>query len=156
MQPTVYQKEKMDLNSIRPVISGIVGGLIAIVFCRALARWVPDVCNGKSAETLTRQNRYGIWLANAFFLGGILIGIAIYQLGFLPNSDWRGLALGAGAGSICALIVLPVMALMMGHSPKEAYVAFAVSQQTPIVIVYGVLVLCVAAFFSAALSLLMQ
>nr|WP_315495289.1 hypothetical protein [uncultured Rhodoferax sp.] len=146
----------MEIELIRPAISGLAGGLIAIIFCRALAEWVPEVCNGKSAQTLIRQNRPGIWLANIFFLGGILAGIAIYQLGFLPNSDWRGFALGIGGGSICALLALLLMALATRHSPKEAYVAFAVSQQTPIAILYGGLVLCATAFVSAAVSLFVQ
>jgi hypothetical protein len=143
----------MDLQLLRPVISGLVGGLIAILFCRALARWVPEVCNGKKAETLISENRLGIWLANIFFFGGILAGIAIYQFGFLPNNDWRGFALGIGGGSICALIALLLMAMAAGRSPIEAYVAFAVSQQSPIAILYGGLVLCVTAFVSAAVSL---
>lgn len=146
----------MDLESVRPVFSGLVGGFIAIIFCRALARWVPEVCNGKNATTLIRENRFGIWFANISFFIGFLVGIAIYQLGFLLSSDWRGLALGVGGGSICALVVLPLMALAVGHSPKEAYVAFAVSQRTPIAIVYGVLVLCVGFFASAVVNLFMQ
>lgn len=144
----------MDFESIRPVFSGVVGGALAIVFCHVLSRWVPQVCNGKSAATLIREYRVAIWLANALFFGGILAGIAIYQLGFLENSDWRGLALGAGGGSVAALLALPLLALAAGHSPKEAYVAFAVSQRAPMVLVYGILMLCSASFAAAVTSLL--
>jgi len=144
----------MDLESIRPVFSGLVGGLLAILFCYGLSRWVPQVCNRKSAATLVRENRAGIWLANGIFFGGLLAGIAIYQFGFLPNDDWRGLALGAGAGSLAALGALAVLALVTGHSLKEAYVAYAVSQKTPVVLVYGILLLCTASFAAAVASLL--
>ena len=144
----------MDLESIRPVFSGLVGGLLAILFCHALSRWVPQVCNGKSAATLVRENRAAIWLANGFFFGGLLAGIAIYQFGFLPGDDWRGLALGAGGGSLAALGALAVLAFVTGRSPKEAYVAYAVSQKTPVVLVYGILMLCTASFAAAAASLL--
>ncbi len=144
----------MDFESIRPVFSGLVGGFLAILFCHALSRWVPQVCNGKSAATLIRENRVAIWLANALFFGGLLAGIAFYQLGFLPSSDWRGLALGAGGGSIAALVALPLLAFVTGHRPKEAYVAYAVSQKTPVVLVYGILMLCAASFTAAVTSLL--
>lgn len=144
----------MDFDLIRPVFSGLVGGVLAVFFCYALSRWVPQVCNGKSAETLIRENRAAIWIANALFLGGLLAGIAIYQLGFLPNDDWRGLALGAGGGSLAALLVLPLLALMMGRSPKEAYVAYAISLKTPVALVYGILMLCAVAFAAAFSSLL--
>lgn len=144
----------MDFESIRPLFSGLVGGLLAILFCHVLSRWVPQVCNGKSAATLIRENRAAIWLANGFFFGGLLAGIAIYQLGFLPSDDWRGLALGAGGGSLAALGALAVLAFVTGHSPKEAYVAYAVSQKTPVVLVYGILMLCIASFAAAVASLL--
>lgn len=127
---------------------------MAIFFCHALSRWVPKVCNGKSAATLIRENRAAIWLANGFFFGGLLAGIAIYQFGFLPSDDWRGLALGAGGGSLAALGSLAVLAFVTGRRPKEAYVAYAVSQKTPVVLVYGMLILCAASFAAAAASLL--
>lgn len=127
---------------------------MAILFCHALSRWVPQVCNGKSAATLIRENRVAIWIANVLFFGGILVGIAIYQLGFLASSDWRGIALGAGGGSVAALLALPLLAFATGRNPKEAYVAYAVSQRTPIVLVYGILMLCSASFAAAVTSLL--
>ncbi|WMJ68350.1 hypothetical protein [Stenotrophomonas sp. 24(2023)] len=144
----------MEFESIRPVFSGLAGGFLAILFCHALSRWVPRVCNGKRVATLVRENRAAIWLANGFFLGGLLAGIAIYQFGFLPDDDWRGIALGAGGGSIAALGELAVLALVAGRSPKEAYVAYAVSQKTPVVLIYGILILCTASFAAAVASLL--
>jgi hypothetical protein len=140
----------MNFESIRPLLSGIAGGILAIYFCSALARWVPQICNGKSATFLIEENKVAIWLANALFFAGLLAGIAIYQLDFLPNDDWRGLAVGAGAGSIAALIVLPALALASRRSAKEAYVAYAISQKTPPILVYGILMACIA-FFAAAI-----
>lgn len=144
----------MDFESVRPVFSGLCGGLLAILFCHALSRWVPQVCNGKNAATLIRENRAAIWLANGLFFGGLLAGIAFYQFGFFPRDDWRGLALGAGGGSLAALGSLAMLAFVTGRSPKEAYVAYAVSQQTPVVLVYGILMLCIASFAAAVASLL--
>lgn len=144
----------MDFESIRPILSGLLGGILAILFCNALSRWVPQICNGKSAETLIRENRVAIWLANALLFAGLLASIAIYQVGFLLNDDWRGGGLGAGGGCIVALAMLPVVALVTGHSPKEAYVAYAISQRTPITLLYGILVLGVVLFATAVASLI--
>ena len=144
----------MDFEFFRPVLSGLIGGILAIIFCGALSRWVPRICDDKSATTLIRQNRIAIWVANTLFFGGLVAGIAVYQLGFLPSTDWRGLALGSGGGSLAALAVLPLQAILKGHSPKEAYVAYAIAQKTPIVLVYGILVLCATSFAVAASSLL--
>lgn len=141
----------MNFESIRPLLSGLAGGKIAIFVCRAIARWVPEVCNGKGADALIQENRVGIWFANTFFFVGILVAIAIYQMGFLANDDWRGGALGVGAGSLIALILLPLPTLWRGNSPKEAYVAYAISQKTPIVLLYGIFVMCVF-FFTVAVA----
>jgi hypothetical protein len=146
----------MDSEMVRPIFSGLFGGAIAMAFCRAVSRWVPEVCNGKMTVTLLRENRVGIWVANALFLCGFLVGIGIYQLGLLPNNDWRGLAIGVGGGSILAIAALPLLACFTGSSAKEAYVAFAVSQKTPIVILYGVLVLFIVVFAIATTALLFQ
>lgn len=160
LKPLVDHEKKqvevdgMNFESIRPVFSGLGGGVLAILVCHALSRWVPEVCNGKSASTLIRENRAAIWLANGLFFVGLLAGISIYQFGFLPGDDWRGLALGAGAGSLAALGALAMLAFVTGHSPKEAYVAYAVSQKAPVVLVYGILMLCIASFAAAVASLL--
>jgi hypothetical protein len=136
--------------------SELFSASLAIFFCNALSRWVPQVCNGKSADTLTRENRVAIWMANSFFLSGILAGIAIYSLGFLPNDDWRGLAVGTGGGSIAALTVLPVFAIASRRSVKEAYVAYAISQKTPLILVFGILMTCIALFAAAVVSLAVE
>ena len=143
----------MEFESTRPMISGLLGGLAAILFCAALARWVPRIFNGNNAETLIKQNRIGILIANLLLFLGVLLGIGTYMFGFFSNDDWRGLALGAGGGSIAALSALPLIALVMGHRPKEAYVAFAISQKTPVSLLYGLLVLAVALFVTAVASL---
>jgi hypothetical protein len=146
----------MEIESIRPILSGTLGGLLAIYFCNALSRWVPKVCNGKSADTLTGENRVAIWIANSFFFLGILGGIAIYSLGYLPNDDWRGLAVGTGGGSIAALAVFPAFAIGQRRSVKEAYVAYAISQQTPLMLVFGILMTCIALFAAAVGSLAVE
>jgi membrane-associated HD superfamily phosphohydrolase len=146
----------MEIESIRPILSGLLGGLLAIFFCNALSRWIPQICNGKSAEILIRENRVAIWLANALLFGGLIASIAIIQTGLLLNDDWRSAGLGAGGGCIAALAVLAAMALVTGHSPKEAYVAYAISQRTPMALLYGILVVGVVSFVVAGASVITE
>lgn len=141
----------MDFELMRPMISGVLGGLFAMIFCRALAGWIPQICNGKSAETILRENRVLILVANALFFCGILIGFALSQFGLLSDADWRAVALGLGGGSAAALISLPLLATIRGSSPKEAFVAFAISQNVPPILLYSVLIL-LSAWFAAAIS----
>jgi hypothetical protein len=143
----------MDFEISGPVFSGVLGASLAAGLCILLRRWVPEIYNGKNAATLVGENRAGLWLANSLFFCGIISGILIYQFGFLPKSDWRGLALGVGGGSIAALAALFLFALVRRKSPKETYVAFAIMQSTPNFLLYGMLILSIAAFAAAASSL---
>ncbi len=120
----------------------------------ALSRWVPKICDGKRAETLIFENRLAIWLANALLLGGLIAGFAIIQIGLLANNDWRSNALGAGGGCVAALAALPLVAIVTGRSPKEAYVAYAIYQKTPMSLPYGILALGVVSFVTAGAGLI--
>jgi hypothetical protein len=148
--------ERMDFEFTNPVISGVAGGLLAAVFCRALARWVPEVCNGKSSAMLLRENRIQIWIANCLFFSGILAGFALVQLRVLSDTDWRVIALGLGGGGVAALASLPLLAFLRGGSAKEAYVAYAISQKCPVILLYGILILLSGWFAAALLGLLAE
>lgn len=144
----------VDFASWRPVISGVIGGVVAVWLCTRMAAWAPTVRNGKSAEILLRQNRISIWAANIIFFSGICLGIAFYQFGYFQNSDWRGIALGAGGGCLVALLVIPLQALVCGREMVEAYIAYSISQRTPILVLYTIFVAGVGVFSAAAVSML--
>lgn len=144
----------MDLQVVRPILSGVAGGLIAVLLCRLMRRQVPEGFRGKDGQTLVRENRAAIWIANGLLVSCFVAGMSVYQLGLLPRNDWRGFAMGAGGGSFTAMLALGLVPLMRGNSPKEAYLAFAIAQKTPVAIIYGILILAVAAFAAAAWSLL--
>ncbi|WP_377154432.1 hypothetical protein ACFJIX_20760 [Roseateles sp. UC29_93] len=132
-----------EFETLRPVISGVLGGAAAMVFCAAVARWVPTVSNGKNAATLVRENRVAILVCNAIIFSGLLVGIGLYQTGIFAHNDWRGLALSVGGGSALGLLTLPLQALAARRNPREAYVAYAISQRTPIVVLYAILILVI-------------
>lgn len=135
------------------MISGIVGGVLGVIFCALLARWVPLVFNGKTRSQLLDENRLSIVLANISFLSGILSGIALYFYNVFQNNDWRGLFIGAGSGVLSAIFFILAITLMRGGNVKEAYVAYAVSQNAPLIVIYSIFAIILSGFFSAIFSL---
>jgi hypothetical protein len=131
----------MEFSEVRPILSGILGGLVATILGIWWARWLPRRVNGKDAAFLKRQFRTAIWASNGAFLAGILGALARYRWGGFVSSDWRPIALGAGAALSAPLVILPVAAILQRTTPREAYEAYALSQGTPFLILYLLLAL---------------
>ena len=142
------------MESWGPAVSGVIGGTLATWLCASWARWVPTVCNRKQSETLVRQNRAAIWTSNFAFFGGVVAGILAYTEGYFPDNDWRGLGLGAGFGFAAPLLILPLFAVLGRRDPREAFVAFAISQRSPMIALYGLLIAGAAAFCWALISVI--
>jgi hypothetical protein len=104
------------------------------------------------------MRRHENWLRNrsAWRVGassaahmGLIGGVYSYD-------ELHGLGLGFGGGSIGALAILPLFAVLTGRRVKEAYVAYAISQQTPILLLYGIFVCFTACFVIAVVDLLLR
>src|SRR5688572_23666638 len=76
----------MEFDSIRPVISGVVGGIIATWLTSRWARNLPASYNGRSRDVLLRQHRPAIWTANVLFFVGLCFGVALYRIGSFANT----------------------------------------------------------------------
>jgi len=143
----------MEFDSIRPVLSGIVGGIIATWITSRLVRSLLRSYNSRSRESLLKQHRVAIWVANTLFFAGLCVGIALYPLGGFANTDWRPLLWGFGLASVLPLIALGLIPLISGRSVKETYVAFSWGQGSPLWVTYGILGAGVVAFAFAVASL---
>jgi hypothetical protein len=143
----------MEFDSIRPVISGVIGGVIATWLTSRWARKLPTSYNRKSRSALLKQHRPAIWTANIVFFAGLVFGVALYRIGGFANTDWRPLLWGFGLASVLPLLALAVVSFISGRSAKEAYVAFAWGQGSPIWATYGILGAGVVAFAFAVASL---
>jgi hypothetical protein len=106
---------------------------------RLWARWLPKGTNGKPTEALRLQYRPEVWLANIAVGVGVLGGLALYHSGKYASTDWRPLALGLGFAFSAPLVVLPLVALLRGGHPREAYTAYALAQKTPPLLLYPLL-----------------
>jgi hypothetical protein len=131
----------MEFDQYRPILSGLIGGLIATLLCAAWAKWLPKGLNGKAPETLLLQHRLAVRLANAMFFVGIGLALSLYGWGGYSSQDWRPLALGAGLACAGPIFTLPLVAWARRCSATEAYVAFALNQKTPIFVLYPLLAL---------------
>jgi len=133
----------MDFDAIRPTISGLVGGLIAIWLSYAWARWIPVSCGSKSPKTLKREYGSRVFIANGLCGFGMFAALGFYVFGYFPNNDWRGLGIGVGlmAGLPIAFMFLSTFYRGM-ISTKECFVYFAISQKTPPMLLFSVLFLC--------------
>ena len=139
----------MDFDSIRPILSGVAGGVIATWLTTRLARSLPESYNAKPRDVLLRQHRVAVHTANALFLAGLFLGVALYPLGGFANTDATPLLWGFGLASVLPLVALYFVSVGFGRSAKEAYVAFAIGQGAPIWMTYGILGAGVVAFLFA-------
>lgn len=135
-----------------PVVSGVLGALIAMGLAWLWSGWLPKGHKGKSQETLRARYRAEIWLANLATGVGILGTLAMYAWGGFASNDWRPFALGFGFALSAPLAVLPLVALMRGGDAGEALVAYALAQKTPPLLLFPLLALGVPAFLLAIIK----
>jgi hypothetical protein len=143
----------MEFESIRPILSGLAGGIIATWLTSRWSRSLPRHYGAKSREALLEHHRVAVYSANALFLLGLCTGITLYPNGGFAQSDWRPFGLGFGIASVLPLLALAVTSWATGRNVREAYVAFAWGQGTPISATYGILGAGVVTFFWAVISL---
>ena len=143
----------MEFESIRPVLSGVAGGIIATWLTSRWSRRLPSRHNGKSRDTLLRQHRPAVWTANTLFFAGLVFGVLLYRIGGFDSSDWRPLGLSFGLASVLPLIAIFAVSIISGRDPREGYVAFSLGQGTPLWATYGLLGAGSVAFVFAVASL---
>lgn len=143
----------MEFESIRPVLSGVAGGIIATWLTSRWSRRLPSRHNGKSRDALLRQNRPAIWTANTLFFLGLIFGVALYRIGGFDNTDWRPLGLGFGLASVLPLLAIFIVSILSGRDPRAGYVAFSFGQGMPLWATYGLLGAGSVAFVFALTSL---
>jgi hypothetical protein len=129
----------MDFESYRPILSGLVGGLIATWLAARWAKTLPQTFSGKSNDQLLREHRLAIWLANGLFLAGLGISLAMYQFGNYSSTDGTPLLLGFGFSGFMPILALLIIPIARNQRPAEAYYAFSVSQNSPMGVTYGIL-----------------
>ncbi len=139
---------------MRPMLSGLVGALVAWWLTRLWARWIPDVVGGRSRAQLDAEHGWKVRAVNALMLAGLAAGVASYPLGIASRNDWRGLGVGIFlAVTLPLLLVLLASARGGARAFKECAVLFAITQRTPLFILVPLLVLGLGVGVAALVSL---
>jgi len=144
----------VEFSDIRPIISGLVGGLVAIGLAKSWERWVPKASGDKPAAYLLDTYRGAIRIANGLLACGGVAALSLYWLGWFDEHQWQPLGLGFGGGSTAALLALAVLPLVWGGAPRDAFVAYAISQRAPAWLLYFFMTALAASFPAAVWSLL--
>jgi hypothetical protein len=132
----------MDEFPLRPVLSGIAGGLIAWWLAAKWSRWVPTQIGTKDKRTLIAENRWRVLVANSIFFGVLIIGILVFSSGNVEPTNWAAGGLVFGLAFVVPVAFLYVSTVHLGSQRvQEAFVAFAINQRTPMVVLYGLVVL---------------
>lgn len=145
----------MDFESIRPIISGILGGVISLWLIGRLGKGVPKSYGAKGADELVQENKTKILVANVLFFANIGGGFLLYHYGYFERNDWRGLALAFGSATISPVVFLLLASIGAGNRhAKETLLAYAVSQRVPLAILYGGFAIGAVCFASALASMI--
>ena len=145
----------MDFDTIRPIISGSIGGVIAIFLYNKWSKDLPKSFNNKSRSQLIRENKGIIRTANILFILSIAAAFLVYKFGIINRNDWRGFALFVGFGCFSPLICMYLFYITRGSKRVgEAFVAYSISQRTPAKLLFIIMLLGSIAFFAAIGSII--
>jgi hypothetical protein len=145
----------MSFETIRPILSGIAGALLAGWLTTKWARWVSVGVGRKGRERLLQEHKVTIRVANVLSFTGFLAALLCYWTGWLSDHDWRGLGLGAGLMAFLPIAFITVVFASRGPEMiKECLVTYAVSQKIPTVWFFTTLALLIIGGVISAFSLL--
>lgn len=144
----------MSFETIRPILSGIIGAMIAGWLATKWARWIPRTVGAKGRVQLLKEHRTTIRIANVLSFMGIMFALACYYGGWLHNNDWRGAGLGAGLMVFLPLCYIVVVNASRGmESIRECLAAYAISQRMPPIIFFTLVALLLLAGIMSIVSL---
>jgi hypothetical protein len=68
----------MEIGSLQPAVSGIIGAIIATLLASYCSRSLPRSYSSRPHDCLLKEHRAAIRVANALCFGGICFGIGLY------------------------------------------------------------------------------
>ena len=143
----------MDFDTVRPIISGLVGATIAGWLAIKWAGRLPSSKHPAKQRELVDQQRTILRCANVGAGIGIGSGLILYFGGFLSRYDWRGLGVAAGLMALLPVVVIVAGNLRGGlRSIKNGFLAYAIDQKTPVFLLYFLMTLMVAGGVWAGLA----
>ena len=122
----------MDFNTIRPIISGLIGATIAGWLAIKWAKRLPHAKNRGKQEKLAKDQKRVILAANVGAGIAIVTGLVLYLGGILDDRDWRGLGLMMGLMAVLPSLVIVTCNLQGGVGQiRSGFIAYSLAQKTP-------------------------
>ena len=122
----------MEFASILPVISGMIGGVIAVWFGSYMSRKLPRSWSGITTEALVVKHKVVIYLSNAAVILGIFFGLFLYFQGYFDKNDWRGMGIGLGVSCLGLIFILLTWSIIRGYRITELFFAYGAAQKMPL------------------------
>lgn len=130
----------MGVRKMEPVISGVLGSIIAAVICGWWISKYPFKISKQKQKDLIYRYSLSIKASNIFLLFPLLAGIILFKFGVIASDDWRFgfLMLGSAFG-------LPMLAALIPpkhgiRSFNEAINAIAIKQHAPVALLLFIMV----------------
>lgn len=140
---------------MRPLLSGIIGAIIAFLLARVLCKSFPDYYSEERLENV--RSEYGTLSRFLNFLSafGFSSGLSLYYLDMLPRNDWRGFGVALGLTATLPLLFLTIIVARRGiNRAFNVLNAFARIQHTPRILIYSVLLFFLLTGIVAVYSLI--
>jgi hypothetical protein len=115
---------------MQPIISGIIGSIIAILLCSWWLKKRPLHISKEMKEKLIIKYKSNIRITNFVVAGIIIFGIIIFKLGYVQANEWRVATLILGCALSSPFISLN-MRLKGESSFNEALIAYSIKQKAP-------------------------
>jgi hypothetical protein len=144
----------MDFQHLRPILSGVIGGAIAIGVGVWWQRRQPEDLR-RARQAIFENHKIAVYLASFLCFAGIVAGLMLYQYAGFENTDLAPLGLGFGGGLTAAVLTLVILPVITGRSVRQAFIAFAESEQVSPVLIYAILGLGVLGFVWTLASLVL-
>jgi hypothetical protein len=115
-----------------PIVTGLLGGLLAAGLSRLLRNQLPRGVNGKSVAELIATYRGHYRFCGGVFISSLVTAMLFFQRNWVASNDWRVLALAFGGGAIAPLALVYLWMRLRGDgSFQEMWVAFAAQDGYP-------------------------
>jgi hypothetical protein len=140
----------MEIETLRPIITGLIGGLLSLWLMKRWAPFVPQAYKDKTAEQLVAENRTSIIAANILFIGTIVGGVYLFNAGYVTSTSWRHFFFVVGVAIVAPLAALLLPVIGKGRNRAvEAITAFAIAERTPLPVLAAIALVGVVCFASA-------
>ncbi|QQL44063.1 hypothetical protein [Sulfuriroseicoccus oceanibius] len=132
----------MDFDTIRPILSGLIGATIAGWLAIKLAKQLPHAENQTKQRKLAKDHRHVILAANIGAGIALATGLIIYLGGILDDRDLRGLGLTMGL-----MAFLPSLVIVIGNfrggtqQISDGFMAYSLAQKTPPFLLFALMFL---------------